>query len=104
MNWLGAGRLALVHDSAERALLPNVVFVGASVCGLKSHGEREARLPTTLSQSPATGLDCQHQFWRVSVFGWSHGSACSAASGGLAGNVRQRARNGGVVSRSSVPE
>ena len=82
------------------------MLVGALAFGLKSHGTREARLPTTTSQSSAFGLPCQHQFWRVSVLGLFHGSAASWLSGGLAGKFLQRARNGAggaLVSRLTVP-
>jgi hypothetical protein len=72
-------------------LLPAVVLVEAFACGLKSHGEREARLPTTVSQSDGVVLCFQHMFTRASVLGLFHGSAGSALSGGLAGLARQRA-------------
>ena len=90
-NWLGPGWPPSSQDSAERALLPAVVLVEALVCGLKSHGEREARLPTTVSQSDAVVLCFQHMLTRASVLGLFHGSAGSGFSGGLAGLARQRA-------------
>src|SRR3954453_7045396 len=46
-NWFGPGSVSSVHDSAVLALLPIVVFVTVFVLGSKSHGERDARLPTT---------------------------------------------------------
>ena len=88
---MGPGWPPSCQDSAERALLPAVVFVEALACGLKSHGEREARLPTTMSQSDGVVLCFQHMFARVSVLGLFHGSTGSGFSGGLAGFARQRA-------------
>jgi hypothetical protein len=103
---LAEGTDGLVHDSAVLALLPIVVPDGVLVLPSTSHGVREARLPTTRVQSSAFGLWRQHQFSRVSVLGLFHGSAANAFSGGLAGNTRQRARNGagaGLLSRPTVP-
>ena len=68
-----------------RALLPAVVFVDAFGCGLKSHGEREARLPTTRSQSDGVVLCFQHRFSRVSVLGLLHGSARAGSAAGWPG-------------------
>ena len=73
-NWLGPGWPPSCQDSAARALLPAVVFVEALACGLKSHGEREARLPTTVSQSDGVVLCFQHHFYARVGVGLSHGS------------------------------
>jgi hypothetical protein len=90
-NWLGPGWLPSIHDSAARALLPAVVLVEALACGLKSHGERDARLPTTMPQSDGVVLCFQHISVRVSVLGLFHGSTASGFRGGLAGLASQRA-------------
>ena len=86
-----------------RALLPVVVFDDAFVAGSKSHGEREAELPTTRSQSAGMVLCFQQRFSRVSVLGLFHGSCVSGASGGLAMNARQRAVNGWGGAEASSP-
>src|SRR5215475_6278241 len=99
--------MASCHDSASRTLLPAVVFVGAFAFGLKSHGEREARLPTTVSQSDGVVLCFQHISTRVSVLGLFQGSLGSVFSGGLAGLACQRAvygAGGALASRPMVPE
>ena len=90
-----------------RALLPTVVFDDAFSFGSKSHGARAARLPTTSSQSPAVALAFQHHSVRVSVLGFSHGSASSVLSGGVPPNTSQRAVygcGGALVSSVTVPE
>ncbi len=90
-----------IHDVAARALLPTVVSVGAFVRKLWSHGPREARLPTTRSQSAASPAS-QHQSSRVSVLGLIHGYWFSCASGGFAGKTSQRARYGCGAAVSSM--
>src|SRR3954447_20904691 len=106
MNCVGPGTEPSSHDSAERALLPRVVFVGVLVCGSKSHGERDAWFETTRWQSAAFGLWFQHHSCRLSVLGLFQGNASSVAGGGVSGNVFQRARygcGGAPVSALNVP-
>ena len=70
-------------------LLPLVVNVVVFVRASKSHGTREARLPTTMSQP---GAERQHHVLRVSVLGLPHGYMSVRASGGVAGKAFQRAQ------------
>ena len=67
------------------------MFVDALALGLKSHGEREARLSTTMPQSDGVVLCFQHISVRASVLGLFHGSTASGFRGGLAGLASQRA-------------
>jgi hypothetical protein len=92
----------LVHDSAVRALLPIVVNVGELVFTLWSQGAREARLPTTSSQSAGLDVARQHQFSRTSVLGLFHESSSSRLCSGVPGKMRQRAVNGDGGALSSI--
>ena len=81
-----------------------MVNVGELVFTSWSHGAREARLPTTSSQSAALAVARQHQSSRTSVLGLFHGSAASWLCSGVPGKTRQRAVNGdgGVLSSSVI--
>jgi hypothetical protein len=79
----------LSHAVAALLLLPLVVNVVVLVRPSKSHGTREARLPTTMSQP---GAERQHQVLRVSVLGSPHGYWSVADSGGVAGKAFHRAQ------------
>ena len=103
MNCGALGTRSFAHEVADFVLLPLVVKVGAFACTSKSHGAREARFPVTMSHP---GAAVQQKTWRVSVLGLLHGKKSSVASGGLAGNARQRARygaGGGVSSYVRCP-
>src|SRR3954468_5749671 len=93
------GTVSFVHEVAARLLLPLVVNVDVFAWTSKSHGARDARLPTTRSQPVAAR---QHHVCRVSVLGLFHGYMSISDSGGFAGNAFQRARYGGGAGESSI--